>query len=120
MKSFWFLISLLILAACSSATPPQRAFQEEARAFCRVHSIEYWKESGQLDDLKALSPTEKQIRLTEEVRSKITSEEMERVIYEDAQAVNAEEFYPYLQHELPKLTGEPFECPALEAFYIAQ
>ncbi|WP_347332727.1 hypothetical protein [Marinimicrobium locisalis] len=119
MKSCWFLISLLILAACSSASPPQSAFQEEARAFCRVHSIDYWKNTNQLDELNALGPTEKQIRLTEEIRSTITSEEMKRVIYEDAQALNAEEFYPYLQHELPKLTGEPFECPAIEAFYIA-
>lgn len=93
---------------------------QKARAFCQVHSVEYWKNSAKLDELNALGPTEKQVRLIEEIRSTITSEEMRRVVYEEAQGLSAEEFYPYLQRELPKLTGKPFDCPEIEAFYIAQ
>ncbi len=119
MKPLWFSLALLTLTACSNATPPENVFLEEAHAFCRVHSIDYWKESGQLEELNALDPTEKQIRLTKEIRSTITSEEMERVVYKEAQALSAEDFYPYLQRELPKLTGKPFECPEIEAFYVA-
>lgn len=120
MMRVWFSLVLVLLAACSSAKPNQETFREEAEAFCEVHSIDYWKESGRLEELNALGPTEKQIRLIQEIRSTIDSEEMERVIYEEAQTLSADEFYPYLQEELPKLTGRPFECPEINAFYLSQ
>lgn len=120
MKRHWFSLVLILLTACSTADPGQATFREEAEAFCEVHSIDYWKESGRLEELNALGSTEKQIRLIQEIRSTINSEEMNRVIYEDAQSLSAEEFYPYLQEELPKLTGRPFECPEINAFYVAQ
>ena len=120
MTRLWFSLVLILLTACSSADPGQGTFREEAEAFCQVHSIDYWKESGRLEELNALGPTEKQIRLIKEIRSTINSEEMERVIYEEAQTLSADEFYPYLQKELPKLTGRPFECPEIDAFYVSQ
>lgn len=119
MKPLCIYLVLLTLSACSSASS-QNAFLEEARAFCQVHSVEYWKNSAKLDELNALGPTEKQVRLIEEIRSTITSEEMRRVVYEEAQGLSAEEFYPYLQRELPKLTGKPFDCPEIEEFYVTQ
>jgi len=120
MKPLWFLLVTLSLIACSTAASEQSAFQEEADAFCQAHSVDYWSRSGKLDDLNALSPTEKQVRLIEELRSTVTSEEMKEIIYKEAQALSVEEFYPYLQRALPKLTGQSFECPEIEVFYIAQ
>lgn len=119
MKLFLFLIALTPITASANADPSQNVFREEANAFCLVHSIDYWKETGQLEALHTLDPTQRQIRLAKEIRSTITSEEMVRVIYEEAQALSAEEFYPYLQRELPKLTGQPFECPNIKDFYLA-
>ncbi|WP_027328859.1 hypothetical protein [Marinimicrobium agarilyticum] len=120
MERLWFSMTLVLLTAYSSAEPTQDTFQKEAEAFCQVHSIDYWKGNGRLEPLNELSPTEKQSRLNREIRSTINSKEMERVIYEEAQTLSADEFYPYLQREVPKLTGRPFKCPAIKAFYLAR
>lgn len=82
---------MLAVIACSSVTPSENAFLKDTRAFCSVHSIDYWEASGQLEELNTLGPTEKQIRLTEEIRSTITSEE---IIYAETQALSAANFYP--------------------------
>lgn|SRR5690625_489239 len=119
MKTLILTLSTLLLASCMAATDSKNNYAQEADAFCKVHSPEHWKKNGQLEELNRLSPTEKQIRLSQEIRATVTSAEMETIIYKDAKELHAQEFYPYLQRRLPELTNEPFDCPAIEEFYIA-
>lgn len=119
MRTVLLAFSGLLIASCIAATDGNNHYAREADAFCKVHSVEHWEENGQLEELNRLSPTEKQIRLNQEIRARIRSAEMEKIIYQDAKGLRAEEFYPYLQRRIPELTDAPFVCPAIEEFYIA-
>jgi hypothetical protein len=119
MKTLTLTLAALFLSGCMVANDGTSGYVQEANAFCKVHSLEYWRETGQLEELNRLSPTEKQIRLIQEIRATVTSDEMAKIIYEDAKELHAKEFYPYLQERIPELTNEPFDCPAIEEFYVA-
>lgn len=119
MKVLVLILGTLALSGCFSAKDGISVYQQEAHAFYEVHSPDYWIDTGQLEELNQLSPSEKQTRLIQEIRATISSEAMEKVIYHDAEKLSAREFYPYLQKKIPELTNEPSDCPAIEQFYVA-
>jgi hypothetical protein len=106
--------------ACSTSKVDVEPYRSEAKAYCRAHTPEYWIQSGRLDELNALRPTEKAQALIKEFRLSIKSKEMREIIFDKGGKLPVKEFYPYLQKKIPELTGEPFDCPAIPEFYIAQ
>jgi hypothetical protein len=111
------LLGLACIAACSNQADRQ-AFINDANRYCEVHKESYWEESGKLETLSQLNGMEKQIELAKEIRSSVKTPEVQALIYERGAGVPAEEFYPYLQKEIPKLTGKSYDCPAILEFYL--
>lgn len=108
---------LMALSACSISSG-QKLFIEDAAKYCDVHKISYWEKSGKLEGLEGLTGIEKQQVLANEIRSAVSTPEMQELIYGKGATVPPEEFYPYLQEAIPKLTGKPFDCPAIPQFYL--
>jgi hypothetical protein len=111
------LFGLVCIAACSNQADRQ-AYIDDADRYCEVHKESYWEETGKLEALNQLNGMEKQIELAKEIRSSVKTSEMQALIYEKGASVPAEEFYPYLQEAIPKLTGKPYDCPAILEFYL--
>ena len=111
------LFGLVGITACSNQLGRQ-AFISDADMYCEVHKASYWEEGGRLEALNQLNGVEKQIELAREVRSSVKTPEMQALIYERGASVPAEEFYPYLQEAIPKLTGKSYDCPAILEFYL--
>ena len=112
---------LLLLAGCSTGNSNEVArYRSDAAAYCNAHSVEYWQNTGKLDALNAMRPTEKATALMKTFRGAVQTEAMAKVIFDEGGKLPAAEFYPYLQAQIPKLTEQPFDCPAVPAFYVAQ
>ncbi len=110
--------SLLMLQACSDIKDVSvNAFRKEANTFCYAHSIEYWEKNNLIDALQAAEPTEKQNMLIAEIQSKITSDEMNAVVYGQTKNLPIRDYYHYLQKHIPTLTKDPFDCLAIKEFY---
>lgn len=115
----------LLFIICSSMTalgcsdePDRQVFINDATKYCDVHKISYWEKSGKLETLERMNGIEKQQVLAREIRSAVSTSEMQELIYVKGANVPPEEFYPYLQEVIPKLTGKPFDCPAIPDFYL--
>jgi len=108
---------VMALSACSTSAG-RKSFSKDAAKYCDVHKISYWKKSGKLEALERLNGIEKQQVLAKEIRSSVSTSEMQELIYVKGANVSPEEFYPYLQEAIPKLTGKPFDCPAIPEFYV--
>lgn len=108
---------VVALSACSTSAE-RKSFSEDAANYCDVHKICYWEKSGKLEGLEGLTGIEKQQVLANEIRSAVSTPEMQELIYGKGATVPPEEFYPYLQEAIPKLTGKPFDCPAIPEFYL--
>src|SRR5690625_7646884 len=104
MKTLILTLSTLLLASCMAATDSKNNYAQEADAFCKVHSLEHWEKNGQLEELNRISQTDKQIRLSQESRAKVTSAEMETIIYKDTNELHAQNVYTYLHRKIPELT----------------
>lgn len=111
---------ILVLSGCSKEDSSRvNAFQKEASDYCYAHSVEYWKENELLEKLHNARPEEKQKMFIQEFDSKITSKEMNDIVLDKPKNITSINFYPYLQENIPKLTGEPFECEAIQKFYMS-
>lgn len=108
---------VVALSACSTSAG-RKSFSEDAANCCDVHKISYWAKSGKLEGLEGLNGIEKQQVLAKEIQSSVSASEMQELIYVKGANVSPEEFYPYLQEAIPKLTGKPFDCPAIPQFYL--
>lgn len=121
---FKIIIATLLLSgfvvSCSTTKEDVESYRAEVNAYCEAHTPEYWNQSGRLDELNTLRPTEKAQAFIKEFRSSIKSKEMAEIIFNKGGKLSVKEFYPYLQKKIPELTGESFDCPAIPEFYIAQ
>ncbi|MCR6651285.1 MAG: hypothetical protein NVV73_07240 [Cellvibrionaceae bacterium] len=115
----------LLFIVCSSMTAlgcsdyqDRQVFIDDATKYCDVHKVSYWGKSGKLEALERMNGIEKQQILAREIRSAVSTSEMQELIYVKGANVSPEEFYPYLQEVVPKLTGKPFDCPAIPEFYL--
>ena len=113
-------IVLLLLTGCSSPNRVVASYRSDAAAYCIAHSIEYWQSTGKLEALNAMRPSEKAAALMKTFRGTVKTEAMAQVIFDKASKLPAAQFYPYLQEQIPTLTKQPFDCPAIPAFYVAQ
>lgn len=115
------LVITLLLSACSSGTNSEIAlYRSDANAYCNAHSIEYWQSTGKLNELNTMRPAEKAAELMKTFHQVVQTNAMATVIFDEGGKLPAVEFYPYLQQEISKLTEQPFDCPAIPAFYVAQ
>ena len=92
-------------------------FMREAINFCEVHSTRYWQQNIGLEQLQALSPNEKIKLFRKQIQNTITSKEMNHIIFEKAASLPQDKYYTYLQAEISKLIGQPFNCPHIPLFY---
>lgn len=121
-KIFTMFIVLALTSCLNDASHSDNALKDiyikETVEFCEVHSVEYWENSGQLEALNAMNASEKQIELIRVIHSTVKQPKLQGIVFTDnANTPPLKDYYPYLQAEIPKLTGKPFECPAIEAFY---
>lgn len=106
------------LVSCSDlGTPKAKDYLKEANDFCYAHSIEYWEKNGLLEKLNASGPAEKQKMFVDEFSSKITSEKMNEIVYEQTGNMTSSESYSHFQKHISALTKTPFDCQALRDFY---
>ena len=112
------VLFIVSIPACLGGNSSADGYREEVRHFCQVHNFDYWKSTGKLDELNAMRPTDKQRALIEEIHASVTSPELEAIVFTKGERVTARRYYSYLQKEIPKLTGEPFDCPAIAEFYV--
>lgn len=117
---FLLILFVLITLTSCSASESRQLFIDDAKRFCEVHNISTWEKDGRLDALNQLDPTEKLAELTRVIRSTVRTPEMQTIIFEEGRSLPATEFYPFLQKEIPELTGSPFDCPAIPEFYVSQ
>lgn len=112
------LVSIVFIVACANKNTEAHLseYRTDAQSYCNVHTPEYWKSSGKLDELNKMNPTEKADALATEIGASVKNPKMQDIIISGRQ-VSIKEFYPYLQKRIPELTQEPFECPAIENFY---
>ena len=119
LNGAFFLCYILLLTSCSGTDEKKtQAFLMDAKHFCEIHDLTYWEKSGKLEELNKLDSSERQTTLVRAIHGSISTPEMKNVVFladDDHRPLN--EYYPYLQKEIPKLIGEPFDCPAVEAFY---
>ncbi len=117
-----YIFALIFLASCSfsEGAKQKTAFQEDANRYCEVHGFEYWQKDNKLEALNSLNGMEKQAELIRVFRAAVKTDEMQQLIFDEGGSLPAKEFYPFLQKELPKLTGEPFVCPAIPEFYLVE
>lgn len=113
-----FIVCSSMAALGCSDEPDRQVFIDDATKYCDVHKISYWEKSGKLEALERMNGIEKQQVLAREIRSAVSTSEMQELIYVKGANVSPEEFYPYLQEVIPKLTGKPFDCPAIPQFYL--
>lgn len=115
------LVIALLLSACSSSKSNEIAlYRSDANTYCNAHSVDYWQSTGKLNELNAMRPAEKAAELMKTFRQTVQTNAMATIIFDEGGKLPAAEFYPYLQKEIAKLTGQPFDCPAIPSFYMAQ
>jgi hypothetical protein len=115
---YYLLLSTLILISCSTANNKQNTYRADASHFCEIHDITYWETSGKLEELNSLNSSERQTTLLKAIHNAVSTPEMKKVIFLDGDDNRPlSEYYIYLQQAIPKLTGEPFVCPAVKEFY---
>ncbi len=119
-KLLLILLTLGVAVGCSSSDGKLATYRTEAKAYCSAHTPEYWINSGKLEKLNSMRPTEKAQALIKEFRLSVTSTEMATLIFDTGGKIPAEEFYPFLQKEIPKLTKQPFNCPSIPEFYLSK
>jgi hypothetical protein len=122
MKKVMLLGTFIIASAfsCSVKNDMTSSFRVDAKKYCEVHGIAYWQKDNKLESLNTLNGMEKQAELIRVIRSAVDTPEMQKVIFDEGGKLPAEDFYLFLQRELPKLTTQPFDCPAIPKFYISQ
>jgi len=96
------------------------SYQADADRYCQIHSMKYWENIGKLDELNKMNPTDKANALSQAIRASVVSPEMQAVIFDQGQHVKIREFYSFLQKRIPELTHQPFDCPAINSFYLGQ
>lgn len=121
MKSIFSLAFIFItfLSACSGGDD-RDLFIADADRFCEIHKVSTWEKDGKLEALNQLDPAEKLAELTRVIRATVRTPEMQEIIFEEGRSLPAQAFYPYLQKQIPELTGRPFDCPAVPEFYVSQ
>jgi hypothetical protein len=110
---------LVSLLACSS-TLNLSNYRADADRYCKVHAIAYWEQTGKLEALNKANPTVKANILSQAFRNSVKSPEMKTLIFDESKNLSIREFYPFLQKRIPELTQQPFNCPAIEDFYLGK
>lgn len=102
----------LILSCASSGYAQQDRIKLDAKAFCEVHAREKWTDVSQ-----SLSVSEFEALVRTRQRSAIATREFAAVLDELDQVRFYRDLYPTAKKKIGSLIGEPWSCPAFEAFY---
>jgi biopolymer transport protein ExbD len=102
----------LILSCASNGYAKQDRLKLDAKAFCEVHAREKWG-----DVSPDLSVTEFETLVRSRQRSAIETSEFVTLLDELDQIRFYRDLYPTAKKKISLLIGEPWHCPAYEAFY---
>lgn len=86
--------------SCSSSKDRQ-SFIDDADRFCEIHKLTSWEQSGRMEALNQLDPSERLEELTRIIRATVTTTEIKKIIFEEGRSLPAEDFYPFLQQAIP-------------------
>lgn len=102
-------ITASCVASCSSGYS-KADYKKEAAAICEVHNPDNWK------DMPAnLEPHQVQELFAAKLSSALKSEKMKEIVGNIPQ-VSVDLRYQYVVESISELTGEPFNCPAMESY----
>ncbi len=125
MTKCYVLIAIFInlLTACNNSFVKElnlSSYRADSSRYCKVHSLEYWKSTGRFDDIIKMDAYEKANMFSRAFRKSVKTPEMQAIIFGQGQHVKLREFYVFLQKNIPTLTQETFDCPAVAEFYSSQ
>jgi hypothetical protein len=112
-KNFFVLLILLSMPACkANDISKTEALLQDADAFCKVHTLDNWK------DLKRdISISELNTLVKAKVKSVLKTKEFLNLLDDMDSVEFYREMYPTAKAKIESLTGSTWDCPAYQNFY---